>query len=88
MVVINDPCIIKLYDTEDDVLDQSEVYSNLLDWAWEGLDLLDDESAKPFAHARIDGELESFGATIILGLDGFIRFPDEEHRMAFLMKWG
>ena len=63
-------------------------YANLLDWAWQDLDDIEEDSmAKPIADARVDAEIASFGGMTTFGTDGYIEFPGQEHKIAFLMKW-
>jgi hypothetical protein len=82
------PWRIRLYDHESGVLDLSRVYNNLLIWAWDGLDHLEDAEAKPVADAAANAEIASFGAFTVFGLDGYIEFPDVESIAAFRLKWG
>lgn len=72
----------------DTVLDQTLPYHNLLNWAWEDLDGIEDDLAKPIADGRVDREIASFGATVRFGLDGAMVFPDRDSMVAFLLKWG
>lgn len=64
-------------------------YKNLVSWAWNDLDDIDSiNMAKCIADTRIDGEIAEFGGITVFGQDGYIEFPDDERRMAFLLKWG
>jgi hypothetical protein len=63
-------------------------YSNLLDRAWDDLnDTEGDSMARPIADARVNEEIASFGGVTTFGIDGYIEFPSQEHKIAFLMKW-
>ena len=82
------PWQIRLYDYETGVLDLSRVYRNLMEWAWDGLDDLEEKDAKDLADAAADAEIASFGASVLTGLGGHIEFPDVETMIAFKLKWG
>lgn len=69
-------------------LDQHPAYRNLLDWAWDDLDELDEDVAKPIADARADEEIARHGGHTVFGLAGEIRFETREGLAAFLLKWG
>ncbi len=82
------PHRVKLYVDDDGVLEQSTPYANLLTWAWDDLDELEDDVAKSIADGLANAEIASFSGTTTFGLDGYIEFPSEDQLVAFLIKWG
>ena len=85
----NDLFYIPLYgDYDEGRFGHHPAYRQLIEWAWEGLDLLDDDEAKPFANLAINREIESFGGITTFGRNSRITFPSRERLVEFLLKWG
>lgn len=85
----NDLFYIPLYgDYDEGSVGHHPAYRRLIEWAWEDLDHLDDNEAKPIADLAINREIESFGASTTFGLNGRITFPSRERLVEFLLKWG
>lgn len=81
--------LIPLYVSDEwGTLDQHPAYRNLLNWAWDDLDEIDDDIAKRIADERANLEISQHGGHTVFGLDGRIIFETREGMIHFMLKWG